>query len=103
MNFKNCKILKLFQINAIVLYPFVLYCDANPSKVIISHEQIHLNQIKRDGVFIFYLRYITDYLKGRRQGLNHYQAYRNIQYEKEAFEVKYSTCNLTIFQKNTKY
>jgi hypothetical protein len=85
MKITNCKFLKPFNINAIVLYPFILYCDSSPSERIISHEQIHINQIKTDGVLKFYIRYLLEYGKGRWQGLSHYEAYRNISYEKEAY------------------
>jgi hypothetical protein len=51
-----------------------------------THEQIHVNQIKKDGIVKFYGRYLWEYFQGRKQGLTHYQAYRNISYEKEAFD-----------------
>lgn len=85
MKIMNCKILKPLKINAIVLYPFVLYCDPKPDPKIISHEQVHLDQIKRDGVLKFYSKYLWEYLKGRKKGLSHYEAYRKISYEEEAF------------------
>lgn len=50
------------------------------------HEQVHLKQIKREGVFRFYTRYLLEYFKGRKNGLTHYQAYRNISYEREAYD-----------------
>jgi hypothetical protein len=86
MKITNCKILRKLNINAIVIYPFVFYCEAKPSEEILEHEQIHLNQIKRDGVFCFYIRYLKEYLRGRLDGLSHYDAYRNISYEKDAFK-----------------
>lgn len=85
MKVTNCKILKPFNINAIVLYPFVFYCEKHPDDKIISHEQVHLDQIKQDGVVKFYAKYLWEYVVGRRQGLSHDQAYRNISYEKEAY------------------
>jgi hypothetical protein len=85
MKITNCRFLKPLKINAIVLYPFVLYCDAKPSDEILKHEEIHLNQIKRDGVMGFYVQYLREYFMGRKQGLSHDQAYRNISYEKEAY------------------
>ncbi len=86
MQVTNCKFLKFFKINAIVLYPFVLYCDSQPDTLIVMHESIHLKQIKRDGVIRFYTRYLVEYFKGRQSGMTHYQAYRNISYEKEAYD-----------------
>lgn len=76
------------NINAIVLYPFVLYCEADPSEELIMHEEVHLSQIRKDGVFKFYSRYLKEYIGGRFRGLTHYAAYRNISYEQEAFQEK---------------
>jgi hypothetical protein len=87
MNIKNCKFLKPLRINAIVIYPFVLYCDSHPSESIITHEQVHLDQIKRLGVRKFYTSYLWQYFQGRRKGLSHDEAYRNISFEKEAYRI----------------
>jgi hypothetical protein len=81
----NCTFLRRFKINGVVFYPFVLFCDKLPSERIISHEQIHIDQIKKVGALTFYFSYIKQYLLGRRHGLNHDQAYRNISFEKEAY------------------
>lgn len=86
MKITNCKFLKLFQINGIVLWPFVLYAEKFPLEEVMRHEQVHLEQIRKDGVLTFYLRYLEDYLKGRANGLSHHEAYLNIPYEKEAYE-----------------
>ncbi len=85
MNVRNCRFLKPFGINGIVLYPFVLFADKHPSEDVVCHEQVHLDQIKRDGVLGFYTRYLKEYFAGRRMGMTHDQAYRNISYEKEAY------------------
>lgn len=82
---KNCRFLKRFNINAIVLYPFVLYCDPTPGKRITSHERVHLEQIKKDGVVTFYVRYLFEYVRGRINGLTHDESYRSISYEVEAY------------------
>jgi len=63
----------------------VLYCEKDPTEDLINHEQVHLSQIQKDGVLKFYFNYLKEYFHGRRQGLSHYKAYRNISYEKEAF------------------
>lgn len=88
MKLTNCRFLKLLNINAIVLYPVVLYADKYPSPDVAIHEQVHLDQIKRIGAFKFYTQYLYEYLDGRRIGLNHYQAYRNISFEREAYGEK---------------
>lgn len=85
MNIYNCRFLKPLNINAIVLYPFILYYDKKPLEEIMRHESVHIDQIKKNGVVKFYSRYLTEYCQGRWQGLNHYQAYRNISFEREAY------------------
>ena len=85
MQIKNCKFLRPLKINAIVIYPFVLYCDACPSEEIVRHEGVHLRQIQEEGVLRFYFQYLKEYLLNRKRGLNHHAAYRNISYEKEAY------------------
>lgn len=85
MKITRCRFLRHFGINAIVLYPFVLYCDSKPSRRIVSHEEVHLDQIKREGAIRFYRRYLVEYLQGRMKGLSHDEAYRDISYEKEAY------------------
>ena len=86
MEIKNVRLLKFFKINAIVLYPFVLYCDKKPPDEVVTHEHVHLSQIKKDGVIFFYYQYLKQYFQGRYRGLSHYEAYRNISYEKEAYD-----------------
>lgn len=41
-------------------------------------------------MFIFYTRYLKEYLSLRKQGKNHYAAYRGISYEKEAYQYQTS-------------
>lgn len=83
---KNVRPLGWFHINGIVLWPFLFYADRNPSPSILNHEEIHLEQLKRTGVVKFYFFYLSEYFKGRKQGLSHDEAYRNISFEKEAYQ-----------------
>lgn len=78
--------LRLFNVEGMVAYPFVLFASKNPSAELENHEGIHVQQIERDGVLRFYTMYLLEYLKFRKAGLNHDQAYRSISYEKEAYE-----------------
>lgn len=64
----------------------MLYVDKNPSMVLVNHERIHLDQIKRDGCFAFYYRYFREYYKHRCSGFSHFDAYMHINYEKEAWD-----------------
>jgi hypothetical protein len=85
MQLRGFKFLRRFGINGIVLWPFIIFADRDPSRLIQNHERIHWLQIQRDGVLRFYLRYCAEYLRHRRQGLPHHEAYRAISYEQEAF------------------
>ena len=53
---------------------------------LLRHELIHLEQIKRHGVGRFYLIYVWDYLANLWRSHDHDTAYRNIRFEKEAYE-----------------
>jgi hypothetical protein len=77
--------LRSLRINAIVLWPLVLYADTDPNPELRKHEEIHLQQIKRDGVLRFYSRYLVSYCISRWRGLSHDQAYHAIDYEQEAY------------------
>lgn len=79
------KFLRWFGINGIVLWPFVFYSDKIPDPVVMNHEGIHLEQIRRTGVLKFYAQYLSEYFHGRRKGLSHHEAYRGISFEKEAY------------------
>lgn len=91
---RNVKILKLFGINGIVLWPFILYADSEPHPRVRNHEAIHADQIRRTGVRKFYARYLREYFRGRLAGLSHDEAYRNISFEKEAYENQHDSLYL---------
>ncbi len=88
----NSKIPKLIKMEAITLYPFILYrakqWETSPKTV--CHELIHCAQINQLGVLRFYISYGLEYLKGRLKGMSHYDAYMNISFEKEAYSMQYS-------------
>ena len=54
---------------------------------LIRHELVHVSQWQWLGVRRFLGRYLGEYLKGRRRGLNHNQAYLAISLEKEARDI----------------
>jgi hypothetical protein len=78
--------LSWFGIRGIVLYPFIIYAPKHPDTILEQHECIHWQQVKAYGVFNFYLIYLREYMRGRKRGLNHDQAYREISFEKEAYQ-----------------
>jgi hypothetical protein len=53
---------------------------------LLRHELIHQEQIDRHGIARFYLVYFRDYLANLWRFRNHDAAYRNIPFEKEAYE-----------------
>lgn len=70
----------------ITLFPFVLITpEVRLSRRLLTHERIHLRQQAELLVLPFYVCYLIEYLVRRLQRKNHYQAYRNISFEKEAY------------------
>lgn len=67
------------------LFPFILVRQANPGPTLLNHERIHLRQQAELGILPFYLWYVVEYGIRRIQHRDHYTAYRNISFEREAF------------------
>lgn len=68
------------------IFPFVLVKSKKPSKVLLNHERIHLAQQIELFILPFYCWYFLAYCLNRVKGQKHHQAYRNIIFEKEAYE-----------------
>ena len=45
---------------------------------LMAHELAHVRQFRRMGVATFLIRYLSDYLRGRKAGLSHFDAYEAI-------------------------
>ena len=60
---------KLLRVNGIVLYPYVLFAK-EPSERLMAHEMIHVEQIQRYGVVMFYLRYLWETIRPRGYKFN---------------------------------
>src|SRR4051812_46454086 len=56
------------------------------SPMLLRHEMIHQEQIDRHGIARFYLVYFQDYFANLWRLRNHDAAYRNIRFEREAYE-----------------
>lgn len=69
---------------SITLYPFILF-NGIPSEIMRNHEYIHVEQIRKHGVFKFYYMYVCYYLSGRISGMDHLTAYYSIPFEIEAY------------------
>lgn len=83
------------KFEAMILFPFVFFKkkkDWVPPSVMV-HEQIHLNQIDRDGVLKFYLVYSYHFLRNLIEYKNINRAYLEVPYEKEAYETTRSICS----------
>ena len=52
---------------------------------LLAHELIHVGQWEEQGLRVFLLRYVADYLRLRWCGLGHQEAYRHIGFEWEAY------------------
>lgn len=83
------KILKNYT--GITLFPFIiLKYDKNdksvqPYEVVANHERIHLRQQLETLVVFFYPMYLIFYTINRFKGMKHYEAYRNIPFERESY------------------
>ncbi|GAB2561035.1 hypothetical protein [Spirosoma aerophilum] len=71
--------------DGMALFPFILVRRPDPGPTLLNHERIHLRQQAELGVALFYVWYILEYLIRRIQYRQHYRAYRNISFEREAF------------------
>lgn len=76
------------NVNAMAIYPVVLIKDHNRKRdaVLINHEKIHLKQQLELLILPFYLIYLINYVINLVKFKNHDQAYRNIVFEKEAYQ-----------------
>lgn len=69
---------------AIYVRPEVLTGDRRRLAHLLFHELVHVRQWRALGVAGFVRSYLTGYLRARRQGLGHFQAYLAIPLEAEA-------------------
>ncbi|MGD9656395.1 MAG: hypothetical protein AB7U61_01945 [Methylocystis sp.] len=60
--------------------------ESDVSPTLLRHELVHQEQIDRHGVARFYFIYLRDYLVNLYRLRDHDAAYRNIPFEREAFE-----------------
>ncbi len=69
------------------IFPFVLikYPELKHNRQIINHELIHLRQQLELLILPFFLLYLINYLINLIKYRNHYQAYKNIAFEREAY------------------
>lgn len=54
-------------------------------ETVLRHELVHVRQVAENGLPQFLWRYGSEYVRNRRSGLSHDQAYRAVSFEREAF------------------
>ena len=74
----------------IALWPFIVVKnhELKTDKIFINHERIHLRQQLELLVIPFYLIYLLEYCVRLFQYRNSQEAYRNISFEREAYEME---------------
>jgi len=73
--------------SAMAIYPFILVKrkEFSENAELINHERIHHRQQLELLIIPFYLIYLLNYLFNLLRYRNHYKAYREIVFEREAF------------------
>ncbi|TCD02322.1 hypothetical protein EZ449_18345 [Pedobacter frigidisoli] len=81
-------IVKNLPAAGMAIFPFILLKSnrLKNDKEILNHEKIHLRQQLELLIFPFYLFYLINYLINLVRFKNHDTAYRNIIFEKEAYQ-----------------
>lgn len=75
------------NILGITIFPFI-FCNRNLDidDILINHERIHIRQQLELLVIPFYIMYGLEYIYNIFKFGNNYTAYKNISFEKEAFD-----------------
>lgn len=76
--------------SAMAVYPFILVKKEamKQNAILIHHEKIHHRQQLELLIVPFYLLYLFNYLFNLLRYRNHYKAYREIIFEREAFQME---------------
>lgn len=76
------------NVNGMALFPFILIKRRQDflNDQLVRHEQIHIRQQLELLILPFYLLYFIHYLVNLCIYFNHDKAYRNIVFEKEAYQ-----------------
>ena len=59
--------------------------QARDVATLLRHEMVHVRQMGEYGVMPFLWKYLLHYLRNRRRGMRHHEAYLAIPFEVEAF------------------
>ena len=74
-----------FTVDGIEFIPLCVIVRDLSNKTLINHETIHYHQMLETAFIGFYLIYAGHYLYLRAKGLGHFQAYKSICFEVEAY------------------
>ncbi|WP_233138138.1 hypothetical protein [Mucilaginibacter sp. MD40] len=76
------------RVAGMALFPFILVKNAafKADAILINHERIHLRQQAELLILPFYILYLLNYVINMLRYRAHYPAYRNIVFEKEAYD-----------------
>lgn len=89
----NQKWVKWFGVEAITLYPFV-FCALSPERALntflLSHEIVHLQDIRTQGFFSFYWTYLISFAANFLKTKNYWYSYHNIPHEVKAYRQMYN-------------
>ena len=82
------RLLKNTKISGITLFPFILLRkkELRHNPVLINHEKIHLRQQLELLIIPFYIWYLSEYYIKYLKYKNPDLAYRNISFEREAYD-----------------
>ena len=80
-------ILRFIPAHGMAIFPFIFVKKKKyvSHEILLNHERIHLYQQLELLILPFYILYFTNYLVNLIRYRNHYKAYFNIIFEKEAF------------------
>ncbi|HOT44148.1 MAG TPA: hypothetical protein PLM53_19115 [Spirochaetota bacterium] len=81
------------DITGLTLFPFIIIRKeirgTAESAVTLNHEKIHIRQQAELLLVVFAVWYAASFIAGRLRGLSWHDAYRNIIFEREAFDRMY--------------
>lgn len=79
--------ISILRNSAMALFPFILFKDETSKKdmVLLNHEKIHLRQQVELLIIPFYIIYLFNYILNLLKYRNHFKAYLNVVFEKEAY------------------
>lgn len=84
----NSKIPALLGAEGLTIFPFIFISHKKEScpEWLLRHEQVHIKQQLRWLILPFFVIYGAHYVINRLRGMEHVYAYRNVCFEREAYD-----------------